>query len=691
VGTLEEGAVIGTYRVEGVLGRGGMGVVYRARDRRLDRLVALKLLSGETAQDPRFRERFLRESRAAAGIDHPNVLPVYEAAEVGGQLYIAMRLVEGEDLAELLKREGALPPARALRLVAQVADALDAVHAHGLVHRDVKPSNVLLHRAAVREHAYLADFGITRLATQNTPLTATGAFVGTIDYCAPEVIRGDRLDARSDVYSLGCVLFECLTGEKPFVRDSEVNLIYAHLEAPVPAPRDRRPDLPVAVDGVVVRAMAKDPDARFASAGELAAAAAAALGGPPAPTRATPTKPAARAPRRRIVVGGGLLGAAAVVAAVVAFGGDGDDGGGAPQTTAEDSAAQRRVPADEGRSVVGSALTQTPGDSGYCSGAVEGSSACTVVQIRLGADDQAVRADGVITRWSVRGGKGELALRVIDGPRGRRRVVARGPTVQATGEGVQSFAVSIPVAAGQRIGVEQGRTGFVPFRYRDETTTAEFYNPPLPTAATALTSGGSGPISGYEYLYNATVEPDDDGDDRGDLTQDPDHGGVGADCPARGVLARGAGSSVVRVGDEIFGCRGGVRTLVGEVGGGVRLRLFTFAGDQLALVRVEDGESSILGFDLGDRRPTFSTPKTFYDERPADWTVRALVVASNGNAAWMSMPAGAPDRTAVFTRRGRRVRNIDSGSLDPGSLRVADGGASVKYTDGEGRPRDSSF
>jgi hypothetical protein len=690
VGPLEDGAIVGSYRVESVLGRGGMGVVYRASDRRLDRVVALKVLSGETAQDPSFRERFLRESRAAAAIDHPNVLPVFEAGEVGGQLYIAMRLVDGEDLAELLKREGALDTARAVGLVAQVADALDAVHAHGLVHRDVKPSNVLIDTAAAREHAYLADFGITRLATQSTPLTATGAFVGTIDYCAPEVIRGDRLDARSDVYSLGCVLFECLTGEKPFVRDSELNLIYAHLEAPVPSPRDRRTDLPHALDAVVVRAMAKDPEARFAGAGALATAATAALGAaPPAASRARAEHVRPRPWRR--VAAAGLLAAVAAAVAVATLSGGGDDESPAQATagSADDPAAQRRVPASEGRAVVGSPLTQTPGEAGYCSGD-GGDSACTVVQTTLGRDDQAVRADGVITRWSVRGGKGELALRVIDGQRGRRRIVARGPTVQATGTGVESFAVSIPVAAGQRIGIEQGKTGFVPLRYRDETTTGEFYDPPLGTTPTSLDTGGSRQTS-YEYLYNATVEPDDDGDDRGDLTQDPDHGGAGADCPARGVLARGVGSSVVRVGDEVFGCRGGVRTLVGAAGGGVRLRLFAFAGDQLVLVRVEDGESSILGFDLGDRHGTFTTSQTFYDSRPTEWTVRALVVAANGNAAWMATPAGETDRSSLWTLRGRRVRNVDSGNLDPSSLRVNGDGSAVDYTDLDGRKRNAGF
>jgi serine/threonine-protein kinase len=704
VALLEAGTVVGNYRIEKVLGQGGMGVVYRAIDLRLDRPVALKLLSGETAQDVRFRARFLRESHTAASVDHPNVLPIYEAAEVDGELFIAMRLVDGEDLSALLRREGALDPARACGLIAQVADALDAVHVTGLVHRDIKPSNVLIHTAAAREHAYLADFGITKLSSESTGLTATGAFVGTIDYAAPEVIRGEPLDARTDVYSLGCVLFECLTGGKPFERESQLSLIYAHLEDSPPSPRDRRPELPRAIDSVISRALAKNRDERFESAGALASAALAAVGAAPHPARPAAAarvkaKPPRRAERRRpgvprLVLLGGVLALVIGGAAAALLSGGGDSGGPSAQkeTTAAPDATDLapRVPAKEGRSVVGSALTQAPGDSGYCSGAGEGSSSCTVVQITLGGTDQAVRADGVITRWAVRGGKGLLALRVIDGPAGSRRVVARGPAVTFSGSDVESFAARIPVDAGQRVGVEQGESGFLPFRYRDEATTADFYDPPLGTTPTSLKSGGSGAYD-YEFLYNATIEPDDDRDGRGDLTQDPDHGGAGARCPSSGVIARGSRSSVVRVGDELFGCRRGVRTRIGSLGGGARFRLYRFRGDQLALVRVRDGRSSVLGFDLGDRRPTFSTPKTFGDDRPADWTVSDLVLGSNGNAAWMAAPRGAPDRAAVWTRSGDQVRAIDSGRLRPGSLRLTADEGDVIYNDTAGRTRQTGF
>ena len=697
MGLLSQGTVVGTYRIESVLGRGGMGVVYRALDLRLGRSVALKLLSAELDQDTDFRERFLRESRSSASIDHPNVLPVYEAAEADGNLFIAMRLVDGEDLAALLRRHGPLDPERGARLIAQVADALDAVHLHGLVHRDVKPSNVLVHSTGAREHAYLTDFGIAKKSSEHTALTATGTFVGTIDYCAPEMIRGGPLDARADVYSLGCVLFECMTGEKPFVRDSEFNLIYAHLEDPPPRPRDRRPQLPAALDAVVERAMAKEPDDRYASAGGLASAALAATGIAPAAASATtveehspkPSAPRARVSRRALAAGAAVLVlVAGAAAAALLAGGDGSPGrdsqppSGAVASTGEPAAVV--APATAGRSIVGSPLTQAPGEEGFCGGG-SGDRACTVLQVTLGTVDQSVRADGVITRWTVRGGKGPLALRVVDGPRGRRRVVARGQTVQATGSGVESFAARIPVAEGQRVGVEQGRSGFLPLRARDEATIAEFFDPPLGTSPAA------GDEAGYEYLYNATIEPDADRDDRGDLTQDPDHGGAGARCPRSGVVARGSGSTVIRVGAGLFGCKGGVRTPIGRLSSDVRFRLYRFAGVQLALVRVAKGRSSIRFFDLGDARATFRTARAFDDDRAADWTVTDLVLAPNGNAAWMALTRAGVDRAVVWTRSGSTVRAIDAGRLQPGSLRLGADQADVTYKDRAGRRREAGF
>ena len=252
------GDVIAGYEVEELVGRGGTGEIYRALDPRLERRVALKLLAESYTEDAGFRERLLRESRIAASLDHPNVVPVYEAGETDDRLFIAMRFVEGSDLQALLRSEGPLEPSRAVAIASQVADALDAAHARGLVHRDVKPSNVLLDRQDRREHVYLADFGLTQSVTDRGP--TDGHLVGTVDYVAPEQVRGDDVDGRADVYGLGCMLFEALTGTVPFSGVSDVAVIYAHLEAAPPRASERRSTLPDTLDDVLARAMAKDPD-----------------------------------------------------------------------------------------------------------------------------------------------------------------------------------------------------------------------------------------------------------------------------------------------------------------------------------------------------------------------------------------------------------------------------------------------
>jgi hypothetical protein len=262
-------------RIEAVAGRGGMGVVYRATELALGRPVALKLLAADRAGDPDFRERFARESRMAAAIDHPNVIPVYGAGEEDGRLYLVMRYVAGTDLQEELRRVGRLDPGRAADVVAQIAAGLDAAHAAGLVHRDVKPANVLLSG----EHAYLSDFGLTRLVGSDTELTEAGQWIGTVDYCSPEQLRGERTDARSDVYALGCVLFTALTGNTPYGRGTVPATLMAHLHDEPPrgsaygAPRD--------FDRVLWRALAKDPEERYPSAGDLGRAALAAARGEP--------------------------------------------------------------------------------------------------------------------------------------------------------------------------------------------------------------------------------------------------------------------------------------------------------------------------------------------------------------------------------------------------------------------------
>jgi YVTN family beta-propeller protein len=269
---LPPGAVVAGCRVEAVVGRGGMGVVYRATQLSLERPVALKAIAPELAGDPTFRERFKRESRIAASIEHPNVIPVYEAGEGEGMLYLIMRYVEGTDLRALIDAQGGLEPERATRIVAQVAAALAAAHRRDLIHRDVKPANVLIDAGGERDHAYLTDFGIARHAAATSGLTRTGSVIGTLDYLAPERIQDQGGDGRSDVYALGCVLFEALTGTLPYARDNDVAKMYAHLSAPVPSARELAPGVPEELDALAQQAMAKDRDDRFSTASELAEA-----------------------------------------------------------------------------------------------------------------------------------------------------------------------------------------------------------------------------------------------------------------------------------------------------------------------------------------------------------------------------------------------------------------------------------
>jgi serine/threonine-protein kinase len=306
VGTGQE---FGGYRVLGVLGSGGMGQVLRAHDEEHGRDVALKVLHPAWALDEGYRERFRREARIAARLNEPHVIPIHRYGEADGRLFLDMRLVEGEDLASLLRRTGPLDVARAVDLVGQVARALDAAHAGGLVHRDVKPSNVLLvgradggdlaSSAAGEDFAYLADFGIARTADpgDGPALTGTGAAVGSTEYMAPERFGGPPPDGRADVYSLACVFFELLTGRRPFSAGDPAALMHAHLVEQPPAPSSLRPGIPDALDGVVLRGLAKDRDQRWSSAGGMAAAARAVLaaGGVDVP-RPGPASPPAAAP-----------------------------------------------------------------------------------------------------------------------------------------------------------------------------------------------------------------------------------------------------------------------------------------------------------------------------------------------------------------------------------------------------------
>ncbi|HXS48174.1 MAG TPA: serine/threonine-protein kinase [Solirubrobacterales bacterium] len=361
---LSEGDEFAGYRIERQLGRGGMGVLYLAVEPGLERRVALKLIAPEAAADEVFARRFAEESRIAASIEHPNVVPIYAAGEEAGVPFIAMRYVSGSDLGKRLGRAGRLPPAAAAGLIAQVGNGLDAIHAAGLVHRDVKPANVLLSGGSGGDHAYITDFGVARNVSTQSGLTQTGRFVGTLDYVAPEQISAGTVDARADVYALGCLLFKLLTGEVPFPRDGEAARLYAHLNDPPPAPSLYVTEVSMALDDVVIRAMSKEPDDRYPSAGDLGRAAMAALSGaspdlpertvatgaaatresaaPEPPTVATPTAEetaqtrridadpsdegaGGSTSRRRLVLAGAAAAAAMVIAAAIAIGGGGGE------------------------------------------------------------------------------------------------------------------------------------------------------------------------------------------------------------------------------------------------------------------------------------------------------------------------------------------------------------------------------
>ncbi len=270
------GSELAGYRIEAIVGRGGMGIVYRAEHLKLGRKVALKLLPPDLAATPGFRERFEGESRLAAAIDHPHIIPLYDAGMTDGLLYLTMRFVDGLDLKGLLARDGPLALDRAVTIVAQVGGALDAAHARGLVHRDVKPANVLVASGAgpeASDHCYLTDFGLTKDTTSPLQLTRPGQFVGTIGYVAPEQIQGATPSGAADQYALGCVLYECLTGHSPFERGADLDVMRAHLDAAPPAVTDRRLDVPAAIDAVLARAMAKAPAARYESCTAMATAA----------------------------------------------------------------------------------------------------------------------------------------------------------------------------------------------------------------------------------------------------------------------------------------------------------------------------------------------------------------------------------------------------------------------------------
>ena len=353
MGDMPPGTVFAGHRIEAVAGRGGMGVVYRARQLSLDRVVALKVIAPTLIADEAIRRRFLRESRVAASIDHPHVIPIYYTGEEGGVAFIAMRHVAGDDLRTLVRRTGPLEPARAARIAGQMAAALDAAHASGLVHRDVKPANVLLGQG---DHAYLTDFGLTKHVLSEAGATKPGHWVGTLDFIAPEQIRGERVDARADVYALGCVLFYMLACRPPFTHEGDEARMWAHLTEAPPRASEATPGVPEGFDDVIARALAKDPAQRFQSAGDLGRAASAAASGgriagrdtvvatgaaapiesdtrtagtalAPVPPASPTAAPPERRPTRRFAIAAvAVTLVAAVAVGALAMRGDGDEG-----------------------------------------------------------------------------------------------------------------------------------------------------------------------------------------------------------------------------------------------------------------------------------------------------------------------------------------------------------------------------
>lgn len=452
--------MVGNYRIDGVLGRGGMATVYSARHIEHGRRVALKVLAGELGEDPEFVERFRREGRLQASLEHSHVVTVYEAAESEHGLYLAMRPLPSANLATLM-HERTLDAARTLRLLGQVGAALDAAHAAGLVHRDVKPQNVLVGDS---DDAYLGDFGLTRMGGTEG-VTATGKLLGTVSYLAPEVIRGGEATAASDRYAFAAMVFEGLAGTVVYPRRTEAAILYAHTSEPPPRISRRRPELPQTLDEVFTRALAKGPNERPGSAhelvervgGVLAGADAGGLGPPPPPGAAALEEatveplpvgghgalPAARGRRLVIwLVAAALAGAlAASVVAVLVNGDEGEEAAALPPTSPR-------------AAVLGSDLSG-PGRTLDCRGKPPGpdSPSCTVVQAELPGKTLVIPEDGVIRRWGVRSARGELALVVLR-PRGNTASqVVRSQNEFVSDAGVHFFETDVAAERGDLVGV----------------------------------------------------------------------------------------------------------------------------------------------------------------------------------------------------------------------------------------------
>ncbi|HYH62969.1 MAG TPA: serine/threonine-protein kinase [Solirubrobacterales bacterium] len=456
---IEAGTSVEGYRVERLIGRGGMGVVYEAVQTSLERRVALKVLRPELVDDPGFVERFWREGQLQASLEHPHVLDVYEVGESEQGLFISMRLVTGQTLLDLL-RDGELDAERSLKLLDQVTGALDFAHEAKLVHRDVKPQNVLIGEG---DHAFLADFGLTRGSTDTT-VASSGPMLGSVAYVAPEIVRGEEPTPASDRYSFAATVFHCLTGDVVFPLGSDAAVLFAHAAQPPPHPGERRPELPQDLDAVMDAALAKEPDSRPKSARSIMRAVRDAIGprvsqlgspqavGPFERAIALPTMPPQQPEKRpglKVATAAGVLLAGVALAAGAAFVLSDDEG----------SAADRpEVPlpvVQEGATALGSDL-DIPDRSVDCDGevATPRSTPCSIVQAELPGQDLLIPSDGVITGWTVRGAQGEIALDVIR-PRGADTIrIARSQFEYAGNAAPHHFETRIPVEAGDQIGVQ---------------------------------------------------------------------------------------------------------------------------------------------------------------------------------------------------------------------------------------------
>jgi serine/threonine-protein kinase len=602
VTTLGEGAMVGPYRVGRLLGRGGMAVVHEATHESIGRTVALKLVS-PSLEDPGFVDRFRREGRMQAALDHPNVVTVYEAGTSEYGPYLAMRLIRGTTLAQLVD-DGALTTERTLRLVAQVADALDAAHAAGLVHRDVKPRNVLVGEG---DHAYLADFGLTRRSDAGAA-TATGFFMGTLAYAAPEVLRGGIPGPAADRYALAAMIFECLTGTTVFPRPSHAAVVYAHTNEPPPRVSGRRQAAPRALDEALIAGLAKDPGERPPSAAALVERVRDALDGRelgPAPPRvpavdaddATTTGasalPAGVAPRRPARNRRRLGLVAVATAAALAGGGavallDRDGGDSARAALPSAPVETMRLGSDlaaDGRTVACDGAAVTPG-----------SPPCSIFQKRLPGATLVVPRDGVVRRWGVRSATGELALSVL-----RRRDEGYFQIARSRNEFVGSrdphlFPADIAVEQGDRLGLVVVEGSGIGMREAEDATTGR-WTPPLRGLIRSEQEAEPGELLlRVDYLPGGTqAQPEA-------LT-----GAAAAAAPAGEVLARSrARGAPVELRVVMTGSQGALDV----VRGGRRVARIAIpylrapVGDTLQLIAgVEDPSTGQVGIDVRFTRP----------------------------------------------------------------------------------------